>query len=418
MENNANDTLSDSITLNSNSNLSLGFKVTIKEAYPSCWFEISKLGTRETENSCSYFIEDREHHTYLDFFEKLSEKFGLRLPQNRRENLKKKVCSISYRDVLSTNIHPDILYGYGDPAVLRVESGTVPSYYMVATSNDAPNSFPILHSKDLINWELVSFVFPEGSKPEWAANGLGVSDYWAPEMHLVDNEFRTYFVARYKETAELCIGLAKSSQPEGPFLPMDQPLIKGNVIDPHIFVTHTGTSYLYWKEDNNDVWPGLLIEFLHHYPQFITTLFDNIEDQNTMIFLHTIWPWISKLQPMERFLAIQVLIEAIIADFTLYYNRLLTLALNVLPSLKEQIQLILNNMKTPMYAQELSADGITLIGKRTKIIENSLEWEAHLVEGMWITLHNDNYYLFYAGNDFSTDKYGIGAAVSKSPLGP
>ncbi|HEX8376780.1 MAG TPA: glycoside hydrolase family 43 protein [Pedobacter sp.] len=418
MENNARDTLSDSTTLSSNSNLSVGFTIIIKETYPNCLFEISKSGTWETNKSSSFHIEDREHHSYLDLFEKLSNSFGLRLPQNRRYNLNKPVCSVGYRDVLTSNIHPDILYGYGDPAVLRVENGGVLTYYMVATSNDAPNSFPILRSKDLINWELVTFVFPEGLKPEWAADGAFVSDYWAPEMHLIGDEFRTYFVARDKETAELCIGLAKSSNPEGPFTALQQPLIRGNVIDPHIFVSDNGKSYLYWKEDNNDVWPGLLIEFLHQNPQFINTLFDTAEDQTTMIFIDTMWPWISSLQPMERFLAIQVLIEAIIADFTSFYTRLQSLALNESESLKTQIQLILENMKTPMYAQELSADGTTLIGERTKIIENNLEWEAHLVEGMWVTQHLDNYYLFYAGNDFSTDQYGIGAAVAKSPMGP
>jgi beta-xylosidase len=75
-------------------------------------------------------------------------------------------------------------------------------------------------------------------------------------------------------------------------------------------------------------------------------------------------------------------------------------------------------MKTPMFAQALSADGSSLIGERTKIIENDLEWEAHLIEGMWVTKQNNQYYLFYAGNDFSTSQYGIGVAMAKSLMGP
>jgi hypothetical protein len=37
---------------------------------------------------------------------------------------------------------------------------------------------------------------------------------------------------------------------------------------------------------------------------------------------------------------------------------------------------------------------------------------------MWVTEQAGRYYLFYAGNDFSTDQYGIGVAVALSPLGP
>jgi hypothetical protein len=71
-----------------------------------------------------------------------------------------------------------------------------------------------------------------------------------------------------------------------------------------------------------------------------------------------------------------------------------------------------------MYAQPLTQDGSGLTGERVKIIENDLDWEAHLVEGMWVTKQGSTYYLFYAGNDFSTDQYGIGVAIADAPLGP
>jgi hypothetical protein len=37
---------------------------------------------------------------------------------------------------------------------------------------------------------------------------------------------------------------------------------------------------------------------------------------------------------------------------------------------------------------------------------------------MWVTQYKQQYYLFYAGNDFSTDKYGIGVAIADDLLGP
>ncbi|PSR57165.1 glycoside hydrolase family 43 [Adhaeribacter arboris] len=314
-----------------------------------------------------------------------------------------------------------MLYGFGDPAVIRVPEQSNPAealYYLLSTSNDAPHAFPIIRSRNLLDWEFVDFVFPEDQKPNWAANDELVSDYWAPEMHHISGKFHVYFVARDKETRELCIGVAKSSLPEGPFVADAKPVIKGNVIDPHVFVQDDGTAFLFWKEDNNDVWPGKLISFLQEYPLFIPALFEEKEDQITASFIASLWPWVRKLEPMERFLFNQVFIEAVIARYLFFYDRLTVLRANQSEPIQEQIQTIQQFMKTPMFAQPLSSDGSSRVGERTKIIENDLAWEAHLVEGMWVTKHQNKFYLFYAGNDFSTDQYGIGVAIADSLLGP
>ena len=52
------------------------------------------------------------------------------------------------------------------------------------------------------------------------------------------------------------------------------------------------------------------------------------------------------------------------------------------------------------------------------MLVNDLDWEGHLIEGPWVTLQEDRYWLFYAGNDFGTPAYGIGVAVADHPLGP
>ena len=46
-------------------------------------------------------------------------------------------AAIRWRPLLTENVHPKILVGYGDPAVLRGDDG----YWLVATSNDAPDAF-------------------------------------------------------------------------------------------------------------------------------------------------------------------------------------------------------------------------------------------------------------------------------------
>ena len=409
------------ITLSSQETLPFGFRIKISEFAKNqeCGFKISgsekESGTQVTH---SYKIEQQDHNVYLDLFESLSNDFGLRLPQNRRRNIAKCDSNVRYREVLIENLHTEMLHGYGDPAVIRVEDEKGTLYYLLVTSNDAPQSFPILRSNDLIHWQFVGYVFPKGEKPEWASDGEFVSDYWAAEMHQFGKEFRVYFVARNKTDHELCIGMATSSSPEGPFIAAKNPILKGNVIDPHIFIDDKNIAYLFWKEDNNDIWPGLLIQLLYTHPEFIFELFDTHEDRLTAIFIQTLWPWIKTRKSMERFFIIQVLIESIISRFLSFYNRLENLSNGQDALVRDQIRKVLNCMKTPMFAQRLSSDGLSLIGKRSKIIENDQEWEAHLVEGMWLSENQGNYYLLYAGNDFSTDQYGIGVAISKSPLGP
>ena len=75
--------------------------------------------------------------------------------------------TIHWRPLLTENIHAQILVGYGDPAVLKTSDG----WWLVATSNDAPDAFPILHSNDLEHWEPRGFVFPRGAGAELGAPG-------------------------------------------------------------------------------------------------------------------------------------------------------------------------------------------------------------------------------------------------------
>ena len=52
------------------------------------------------------------------------------------------------------------------------------------------------------------------------------------------------------------------------------------------------------------------------------------------------------------------------------------------------------------------------------MLANDLEWEGHLIEGPWVTKQEGRYWLFYAGNDFTSPSYGIGVAVADSLFGP
>ncbi|MFP2905851.1 glycoside hydrolase family 43 protein [Pyxidicoccus sp. 3LFB2] len=74
--------------------------------------------------------------------------------------------------------------------------------------------------------------------------------------------------------------------------------------------------------------------------------------------------------------------------------------------------------QTPIYGQQLSADGLSLVGTRRTLMTNNLGWEGGVVEAPWVTARGGYYYLFYSGNAYYNSTYAVGVARATSPLGP
>jgi hypothetical protein len=373
--------------------------------------------------SRSYFVPGGDQGDYAAFFRALADDFGTRVPHAFSPAAEAPASMHEWRPLLTDNIAPTILAGYGDPAVLRVDDGWI----LVATSNDAPDAFPILHSSDLEHWEHRGFVFPAGHAPEWAATGRRVADFWAPEMARVGEEYWLAYTARQSSNA-LAIGLAKSGSPYGPWRDLGRPLLAGHavnlsgspddpskpqlsggVIDSHIFIDEDAERYLFWKADTNGLWPRPLAALLRREPELISRLFERDEDRRTAALAAAIQPWANGRRPMERFFLMQPLIEAALANWTAVREALDAYGL---------AGSIVEAMRTPIYAQRLGEDGTSFIGEPKIVLANDQEWEGHLIEGPWVTRQHGRYWLFYAGNDFSTPAYGIGVAVADHPLGP
>ena len=385
--------------------------------------EGTRLTVRGEARSRDYRIAGGEQAHYADFYAALARDWGTRLPHAFQKPHEAPEPDLEWRPLLTDNVSPKILSGYGDPAVLKTDQGWI----LVATSNDAPDAFPILRSDDLVHWHHEGFVFPEGEEPGWTAKGRKVADFWAPEMARVGDEYCVCYTAR-QSTNALAIGLAKSDSPFGPWRDLGRPLIAGHafnttgqaddparpqlsggVIDSHFFIDADGTPYLFWKADTNGVWPRPLAGLLRRQPELIAQLFKSEEDRRTAAFAAAIQPWANGRRPMERFFLMQPLIEAALGSWGAVRGAL------------ERCGLageILEAMRTPIFAQRLAADGASLIGEPTVVLANDQEWEGHLIEGPFATLQDGRYWLFYAGNDFSTPAYGIGVAVADHPLGP
>jgi hypothetical protein len=371
----------------------------------------------------SYVVPTATQQDFSNFYLGLAADFGTRVPHVFAEAIDHPAPTIAWRPLLTENLHPQILVGYGDPAVLRTDQG----YWLVATSNDAPDAFPILHSNDLEHWLPSGFVFASGEEPAWAAKGRNIADFWAPEMTRVGDGYWLCFTAR-QATNALAIGLARAPAPEGPWVDNGAPLItgepvnttglgydpaqpqmSGGVIDSHIFVDEAGAAYLFWKDDRNSIWPRPLAMLLRREPELIERLFEREDDRRTAAFSAAIVPWANVQRPMVRFFLMQPLIEAALANWARVQRALVDYGL---------APAIIEAMTTPIRGQRLAADGRSLIGEDAIVLCNDLDWEGHLIEGPFVTRQQGRYWLFYAGNDFSTPSYGIGVAVADHPLGP
>ncbi len=350
-----------------------------------------------------YSLEGRDQGDFARFFDELAADFGTRRVVNAM-NVSAECEDPPWHPLLTENIHPKILAGYGDPAVLETEDG----YYLVATSNDAPDAFPLLHSDDLEKWRHAGFVFAEGEAPEWTAHGARVADFWAPEMARVGDEYWVVYTARDKSFV-LGLGLAKAPTPRGPWVDIGRPLLTGGVIDGHIFVDDDGERYLLWKEDRNGVWPRKLAAFLRERPGVIDEAFCDGEDKQTARFAAAIVPWAAPRRPIERFFMMQTFIRASVNS----WKRLRRVLAE-----HDGAEEIIAAMNTPILAQRLAADGESLDGAPVTVLTNELDWEGHLVEGPFLWKQDGRYWLFYAANDFTDPAYGIGVAVADHPFGP
>src|SRR4051812_2768464 len=178
------------------------------------------------EQSQTYDVPTATQQDFSAFYGQLARDFGTRLPHIFTRSTEHPPAKFRWTPLLTENVHPQILVGYGDPAVMKDDDG----WWLIATSNDAPDAFPILHSNDLEQWEPKGFIFPAGQEPAWTARGRNTADFWAPEMAKVGDEYWTVYTARQTNNA-LAIGLARANSPLGQWIDNGAPLVTGQPVN-------------------------------------------------------------------------------------------------------------------------------------------------------------------------------------------
>jgi xylan 1,4-beta-xylosidase len=150
--------------------------------------------------------------------------------------------SMSAQPRRATYTNPVAPGDFPDPSVIRVGR----DYWASATTSEWAPEYPILHSRDLVNWQVVGAVFRK--RPDWA-----VGSFWAPELAQDRGRFFAYYVAR-KKGGPLCVAVATAARPQGPYTDRG-PLVCQDVgsIDPFPATDEQGRRFLFWKEDSNSV---------------------------------------------------------------------------------------------------------------------------------------------------------------------
>jgi hypothetical protein len=71
-----------------------------------------------------------------------------------------------------------------------------------------------------------------------------------------------------------------------------------------------------------------------------------------------------------------------------------------------------------IWVEQLSADGLSLVGQPVALMTADLPWEGRIVESPDMVDAGGHYWLFFSGNWFNEPAYGIGVAECAGPEGP
>ncbi|MFL5561516.1 MAG: glycoside hydrolase family 43 protein [Gemmatimonadaceae bacterium] len=161
--------------------------------------------------------------------------------------------------------NPVLNRDFPDPSVIKVGA----TYWAYATQtflgNGAQLNIQSASSTDLINWTYGNDVLPV--RPTWSTQ---VWNFWAPHVIAVPSKgnFLMYFAAD-ADTSVMCIGMATSTTPAGPFTDVGSPLVCGKDywhIDPMEFDDPaTGRHYLYWGSNFKPIAVQELDSTLMHF---------------------------------------------------------------------------------------------------------------------------------------------------------
>lgn len=105
--------------------------------------------------------------------------------------------------------------------------------------------YHVFSSDNLVDWTDHGVILTQNKIPWVQPDSYAM---WAPDCVYKDGKYYFYYPAAPKEPAKgFAIGVAVADSPEGPFMPMFQPIQGIGGIDPCVLIDDDGQSYIYWS---------------------------------------------------------------------------------------------------------------------------------------------------------------------------
>lgn len=150
----------------------------------------------------------------------------------REENGMKQLWNADLANGIYRN--PILFTDYSDPDVIRVGE----DYYMISSSFTYIPGVPVLHSKDLVNWELINYVVKKipYDRYDRPAHGAGT---WAPSLRYYEGIFYAFI-----PMPDEGIFVSKTTDPAGEWSPLKPVKEAKGWIDPCPFWDEDGKAYM------------------------------------------------------------------------------------------------------------------------------------------------------------------------------
>jgi beta-xylosidase len=159
------------------------------------------------------------------------------------------LSTATYAQTDTLNAPATVLPGvYADPHIAAFGK----KFYIYPTTDGSDGwkatSFTAWSSKDLVNWKSEKVILDLPRDITWAKERA-----WAPAIAYKNGKYYYYF------SADVNIGVAVADKPTGPFKDaLGRPLVKkamlkGQMIDPMVFVDDDGSAYLYFGQGNCNI---------------------------------------------------------------------------------------------------------------------------------------------------------------------